>query len=206
MFRFPQQAASRTASPERTRHLLRRALLFGAGLALLWVALQLVPQRAPSPVAVPITEASEADDGVAVRSRPASSTLFSAGNITVLVLLLGGAGAAFFLRRRSKEGGSAAMTLQTLGQMSLAPNQQLRLVRCGDDVLLLGVTSGQITLLKTYDAVAFDEAASEEPAGSLFSEPSARPAAAPASDESAFARLLRQQVGGSLTVQKSEVS
>ncbi len=200
MFRFPQPAASRAASPERTRHLLRRALLFGAALALLWVALQLAPQRAPAPGAVPITEASEVDDGVAVRSRPASSTptLFSAGNVAVLVLLLGGAGFAFFLRRRSKDGGSAAMMLQTLGQMSLAPNQQLRLVRCGDDVLLLGVTSGQITLLKAYDSIEFAGA------NSIKDEAAASSYASPGSDEVSFARLLRQQVGNSFTLQKSE--
>lgn len=201
MFRFPQQAASAAATPERTRHLLRRTLLFGAGLALLWGALQLMPQRAPTPAAVPIAEAAEADAGVAVRSRPASpaASLFSAGNIAVLVLLLGGAGFAFFLRRRSQEEGSAAMTLQTLGQMGLAPNQQLRLVRCGDDVLLLGVTSGQITLLKSYDFTEFAGA------NSLRGEAASKAFASPASDEGSFATLLQQQVGRSLSFKKSEV-
>ena len=200
MFRFPQQAASRAATPDRTRHLLRRAVLFGIGLILLWVALQLAPKRAPAPEALPVAEVSDADDGVAFRSRPASPspTLFSAGNIVAFILLAGGAGTAFFLRRRAKEGGSTGMLLQTLGQMSLAPNQQLRLVRCGDDVLLLGVTSGQITLLKRYDHIEFAGA------NSIKDQVAAAPRDSSAPDEGSFAALLRQQVGRSLTFQKSE--
>ena len=201
MFRFPQRVDSPKATPERTRHLLRRTVLFGAALVLLWVALQLAPKRVPAPTAVPVTEASEIDDGVAVRSRPASPTLFSSGNIAVLILLLGGVGVAFFLRRRSKEGGSAAMPLQTLGQMSLAPNQQLRLVHCGDDVLLLGVTSGQITLLKSYPYDEFERIKGRPTSSNGTTASSPPPAEAPSPS---FARLLRQQIGGSFTLQKSE--
>jgi flagellar protein FliO/FliZ len=194
MFRFPQQAAARTASPARTSHLLRRALLFGAGLILLWVALQLAPKRVPAPAEMPRAKASdEADDGVAVRSRASTPSLFSAGNVAVFVLLAGGAGAAFYLRRRSRERGGPSLAIHSLGQMSLAPNQQLRLIRCGDDVLLLGVTAGQITLLKQYEWVAFAEADVRE-----------APEAAPASDETAFGTLLRQQLGGSFAVLKRE--
>ena len=91
------------------------------------------------------------------------------------------------------------MLLETLGHMSLAPNQQLRLVRCGDDVLLLGVTSGQISLLKSYDSVEFAEA------NSIHDEGVASSLASTASEEVSFARLLQQQVGRSLTFKKSEV-
>ena len=197
MFRFPQRANSRTAAPERPPHLLRRAALFGAGLLLLWVALQLVPQRPPASVTAPVVEASMIDDGVVVRSNPASPQFFSAGTVAVFLLLAGGAGFALFLRRRAKEGAGAAMPLQSIGQMSLAPNQQLRLVRCGGDILLLGVTSGQITLLKAYDAVAFET-------GVIEAEAAANPADLPAPDETSFARLLRRQLGGSFIPQKSE--
>ena len=199
MFRFPHRAASAAALPERTRLLLRRAGLFGAGLLLLWVALQLAPKRAPSPTPAPLAEAATADDGVVARSRPASTpTLFSAGNIAVFALLLGGAGFAFFLRRRTKEDGPAGLSLESLGQMSLAPNQQLRLVRCGNDVLLLGVTSGQITLLKSYEADAFDEANATDSKEAMSVD---RPAAEPS-----FATLLRQQAGVSFTLKKSETA
>ena len=199
MFRFPQRAASAAATPDRSRHLLRRALLFGAALILLWLALQLAPKRTPAPPPVPIAEVAEADAGVAVRSRPASPSLFSAGNIVALALLAGGIGLAFFMRRRARESGTLGMPLETLGHLSLAQNQQLRLVRCGDDVLLLGVTSGQITLLKAYEADAFAEA-------SEAASPAQAPQAAQASEETSFASLLRQQVGTSLTFQKSEAT
>ena len=205
MFRFPHRAASAAASPERTRHLLRRAALFGAGLLLLWVALQLAPKRAPTPTSVPLAETATADDGVVVRSRPASMpTLFSAGNIAVFVLLLGGAGFAFFLRHRAKEDGPAGLSLESMGQMSLAPNQQLRLVRCSNDVLLLGVTSGQITLLKAYDFIEFADANSIKSNGEVDLEGAARSHASPGSGEGSFATLLRQQPGVSFTRQKSE--
>ena len=40
--------------------------------------------------------------------------------------------------------------------MQLAQGQQLRLVRCGGEVLLLGVTGGQISLLRRYPDDAFE--------------------------------------------------
>ena len=202
MFRFPQRAASAAATPERPRPLLRRAALFAAGLVLLWVALQLAPKQTPPPAPTPLAETATADDGVVALSRPASPSLLSAGNIAVLVLLMGGIGVAVYLRRRSKDNGVAALSLHSMGRMDLAPSQQLRLVRCGDDVLLLGVTSGQITLLKTYDFMEFPGVNSILKDGG--SEAAERPRASVASDEASFARLLRQQVGGPFTYKKSE--
>ena len=90
------------------------------------------------------------------------------------------------------------MLLETLGHMSLAQNQQLRLVRCADDVLLLGITSGQITLLKSYPHDAF-ERMQGSPGSPNETIASARPA-----NEVSFARLLRQQTGTSLTFKTSE--
>ena len=205
MFRFPQAADSRPAMPDRTRHLLRRAGLFGAGLILLWVALQVAPPRASEPPSNPLTETVEADDGVAVRSLSSTPRLFTFGNLLVVLLLAGGGGAAIFLRRRSRVQGGPAIPLQALGQMSLAPNQQLRLIRCGDDVLLLGVTAGQITLLKTYRPEELETAEALAPAvreASTHAASSARPAAA----SSSFARLLHEQVGMSLTSPKRQAS
>ena len=89
------------------------------------------------------------------------------------------------------------MLLETLGHMSLAQNQQLRLVRCGDDVLLLGVTSGQITLLKSYPHDEFGRI-QDSSSSSNGTTASAQP-----TNEASFARLLRQQAGTSLTFKKS---
>ena len=188
MFRLNSRFALPTATPDRTRYLLRRALLFGGGLALLWLALQLAPSPSPVEASPPVAE-------MPATPQPAAPRLFSTGTVAALVLLAGGIGLAFFLRRRSREGGAAAVPLQSIGQMTLAPNQHLRLVRCGDDVLLLGVTSGQIALLKQYPGDAFDAALEpSEDAVSATAQPSAPPS---------FSTLLRQQVGLIPTVQQT---
>ena len=192
MFRLNDRAVFPAATPDRTRYLLRRALLFGGGLALLWLALQLAPTPSPADAAAPFAEMSGSAESVAARPRPAAPRLFSTGNLIALVLLAGGAGLALFLRRRSREGGGSATPLESIGRMTLAPNQHLRLVRCGDDVLLLGVTTGQITLLKSYPGDAFDAA----------SEPSE--VSASIATETSFSTLLRQQVGRSLNVQQTD--
>ena len=94
--------------------------------------------------------------------------------------------------------------LQSMDQMTLAPNQHLRLVRCGDDVLLLGVTTGQITLLKRYDFMEFAGANSIKLNGAVVAEAAASPSPSSTSGEASFASLLKQQVGRSLNVQQTQ--
>ena len=204
MFRLKPRGAALTATPDRSRHLMRRALLFGAGLVLLWLAVQLTPAPTHADVSSPLAEMSDPADDVVLRARPSAPRLFSTGNIVALVLLAGGIGLAVFLRRRSREEGRPAVPLQSLGQMALAPNQQLRLVRCGDDVLLLGVTTGQITLLKRYDFIEFAGATSNKSNGAVVAEAAASLSTSPASGEASFARLLKQQVSRSLNVQQTQ--
>ena len=116
------------------------------------------------------------------------------------MLLLGGGGLAWYLRRQRGSDGSPAVPIETLGRLNLAPNQQLRLVRCGGEVLLLGVTAGQITMLKSYDEEAFRAAAaaSNETEGP-------EPARHAQLGEATFARLLRQQLGGRFNANAEEV-
>jgi len=204
MFRLNHRTASLAATPDRTRLLLRRALLFGGGLALLWLALQLAPTPLPADDPTPFAEIADPSDGVAVGPRPTAPRLFSASNLAALVLLAGGAGLAFFLRRRSREGGGSVTPLQSMGQMTLAPNQQLRLVRCRDDVLLLGVTTGQITLLKRYDVGEFAGENSTKSKGTVVAEAAAIPSTSSTSGEASFASFLKQQVGRSLNVQQTQ--
>ena len=204
MFRLNHRAACLAATPDRTRHLLRRALLFGGGLALLWLALQLAPTPSPADAPTPFAEIADPADGVAVRPHPTAPRLLSTSNLAALVLLAGGAGLAFFLRRRSREGGGPVTPLQSMDQMTLAPNQHLRLVRCGDDVLLLGVTTGQITLLKRYDFTEFDGATPIKSNGAVVAETAASPSTSSTSGEASFTSLLKQQVGCSLNVQQTQ--
>lgn len=161
MFRFPflSSASRRSLSP------WHRAALFGAGLVVLWLALQLAPASSPPP-ATPRSEAASerlpartAPDGpaaerlTAIPTQPTRS-LFRTGNVlAVLLLVAGGAGAVYLRRRRpGTDTPEAAPSMATLGTLPLGPNHTLRLVRIGDEVMLLGLAQGGVSLLQRYDA------------------------------------------------------
>ncbi|GIV59795.1 MAG: hypothetical protein KatS3mg043_0884 [Rhodothermaceae bacterium] len=136
-----------------SRRSLIRAALFLAALALLWLAMQLMPAGPPDATRPPVYSDASGTVAASPERGPASRrevSVLRPGYVLVLLLLGGGLGLAYYLRRRSPGGAGSAIPLRPLGQLQLAPQQQLRLVACGDDVLLLGVTTGQITLLKTY--------------------------------------------------------
>lgn len=137
---------------------LRRAALFGGALLLLFVALQLLPSSPPDP-------AHLYSDGLGtVASKPQSAeaaprpeSTFRPGYFFALALLAGGGAFALYLRKRNGPAGPSNMPLRTVGALQLEPGQQLRLVACGEEILLLGVTSSQITLLKSFPADTFDD-------------------------------------------------
>jgi flagellar biogenesis protein FliO len=162
---------------------IHRAFLFAGGLLLLFLVVQLVPSAGgdapPSPGAASEAEASGSPRG--------GYDLFSVGNLLALGLLAGGGAYALHLRKRTGGGGGPAL-FEPVGQMQLGQGQGLRLVRCGGEILLLGVTSGQITLLSTYPDDAFDDAFD----GSLSRSPAAH-----ATPAAGFADLLRTHVVGS---------
>lgn len=117
---------------------LHRAAVLAALLVVLLAAL---PMLSPDP---PRAEAS----GMA-GTRPSTASPLTPGYVLAIVLVAGGGLWALHLRRR--QAGPEGAELQTLGQLALGPQGHLRLVRCGDEVLLLGVTGHQVTLLRTYD-------------------------------------------------------
>ncbi len=160
MFRLPSltPAAHRPLTP------WRRAVLFGAGLLVLWLALQLAPSAPPAPSAP--SRSALADErlpdraGFAtaerlgeVATRP-SRSLLRPGNVLALLLLVGGGAGALYLRKRrpGTEASDDALPMAPLGSLVLAPGQSLRLVRVGDEVLLLGLAQGGVSLLRRYDA------------------------------------------------------
>lgn len=166
-------------SPARFREALaaprpiHRAFLFGGGLLLLFLVVQLAgPSSEPPP---------EVDGTARYEAAPRSDgyRLFSVGNVLALALLAGGAAWAFHLRKRTAGAETAPSLFEPIGQMHLGQGQGLRLVRCGGEVLLLGVSSGQITLLHRYPDDAFDDVLGDAP-----------PAAPP------FADLLRAYAPG----------
>lgn len=158
-----------TAIPasRRTKRAINRAVFLTGCLLLLWVLVEVVSLSAPlnsAPTASPPTASAEA---TAAPSEThdlgrADNNLFGSGYVLVWVLLAAGGGLAWYLRRRNPAQQGQAALMQSLGEMALAPNQQLKLVTVGEDVLLLGVTSGQITLLKEYDRAAFAEVAPQQ--------------------------------------------
>jgi flagellar protein FliO/FliZ len=151
---------------------IHRAFLFAGGLLLLFLVVQFVPSSdAPPPSAV--------ESGVeTARPQRDGYRLFSVGNLLAFALLAGGGAYALHLRKRAVGTGEGPALFEPVGQFQLAQGQQLRLIRCGGEVLLLGVTSGQITLLQTYPDDAFEDAPPSPPAAG-------------------FADLLRTRVVGS---------
>ena len=173
-----------------------RAALFGAGLLVLWLALQLAPDApAPAPPEARAADVAERLPVRAVADRTAAPAaprerpergLLSLGNLAALLLLAGGGAWAVFLRRRPAAGGAAgpAPALRSLDALALAPGQSLRLVAVGDEVLLLSLAQGGVSLLRHY-------APSEVPVLALDA---ARPVDAPRPappHAPAFADLLR---------------
>lgn len=159
MFRVSEPLSVGEASS--TRQYLRRAGLFAAGLVLLWIALQLLPSP---PVDPPVF----ADDAGAVAARAADSThdpgprLFSFGNLAALAILVGGGIFAYVTHRRSRIGGSGKSLIEPVAELSLGQGQELRLIRCGGEVLLIGVSSQQISVLRHFAGDSFEEPAASD--------------------------------------------
>lgn len=155
---------------------IHRAFLFAGGLLLLFLVVQLVPSSgADAPPAA--GESGTASGLESVRAQRDGYDLFSVGNLLAVALLAGGGAYALHLRKRAAHTGTGPTLFEPVGQFHLGQGQQLRLVRCGGEVLLLGVTSGQITLLSTYPDDAFEELP-------------------PAPAAPGFADLLRTQIAG----------
>jgi flagellar biogenesis protein FliO len=130
--------------------MLKRAGFFAAGLVLLWLAVELMPTAAtPEPVVH-----ETADGGVAFRTKRTGSPI-RPGVVVATMILIGGVVLAVGLRKRSSEGAPAG-PLATIADMPITSDQRLRLIRCGGDVLLLGITSGGVSVLEKYAADTFD--------------------------------------------------
>lgn len=153
MFRLTQPNHAVPAT--KGRNALRRALLLAGALLLLWIATRLLPGSTPPPITGYSDEAGTLAANVDNQDDLTSRSLVGPGYLLVLLILAGGSAFAFYLHRKSAGGRSVEDPIRALGQLQFAPGQQLRLVACGDDVLLLGVTSGQVTLLKTYPSSSF---------------------------------------------------
>ncbi len=192
MFRYP---ASPQAEHSGLQHnpFLKRAALFGGALLLLLVAFQLLPSTPPDPAQLySDTSGTVVTKPGVTEQSPRTSGGFRPGYFVAIALLAGGGAFAWYLRKRTGVAFQTRIPLRTVGAMQMAPGQQLRLVACGEEVLLLGITSSQITLLKTFPSSTFansensiSSAEESNRSGADFRPPNATPG-------SSFATLLQQ--------------
>lgn len=186
-----------SASSDASRPVLHRALAVMGALVVLWVVVQataLVPSTTAS------AHQSAAEDAtsppVSAASGRSSVEIMTWGNAGAVLLLVAGGGYALYLRRR-REPDATASALRPMGQLSLGPSHTIRLVACGGEVLLLGVSADDVTLLKTYPKDAFDDVAA---ASDILqqSADAARPAhttTAHASMPASFSTVLHRVLG-----------
>lgn len=153
---------------------LRRPLRYGVCLVGIIVLLGGVPQAAATPPPDQDAERESADSTMVASSSVSGDEprieIFTWGNLAALLLLGGGGAFALYLRQGGGETAANA-PFRPLGQLALGQSQQLRLVACGEEVLLLGVTDDEVALLKTYPLEAFEHLESPEETGSTLPTP-----------------------------------
>jgi flagellar protein FliO/FliZ len=104
------------------------------------------------------------------------------GQVTFALLLVLAAvfGVAWMLKRLRAVAGAGANGIEVLAQTSLGAKERAVIVRVGNERMLLGVASGQVTLLKTLPQEA---PVQNPPAGTItFQKPN-------------FAALLKKSLG-----------
>lgn len=169
---IPKVSRPSPSRPADARAYLRRALMLGAGLVLLYIGMQLMPTGGGDSVV------SDDAGAVAQSTSRSNGPSFGPGMAVAVLILVGGSVFAYVLRRKTSVGSSSEF-LETIADMPIAQDQRLRLVRVLDEVLLLGVTSREISVLQVYDASAFK-----------LEEHGAAPGVSPA-----FADMLREAAG-----------
>ena len=172
--------------------MLRRALTLVGALVALWMLVQataLVPSTTAS------AHQSAEDTTPPTVSAPSDGSrveILTWGNAGAVLLLAAGGGYALYLRQQ-RETDATASALRPMGRLSLAPSSTVQLVACGDEVLLLGVSADDVTLLKTYPKDAFDDVTA---ASAVRPHTDAeRPTHANASMPASFSNVLHRVLG-----------
>ena len=155
---FPDRSSEPSSSGQQARQKLNRALLFGVLLLGISVASpfllsdpQLPSDRTESVPAQSQVPAAP-DDRTPAPTDPSPVDFNSPGVIIALILLAGGIGLALYLRNGTETTASSAGLIVPVAEHKLSGDQSLQLVRCTDEVLLLGISADGISLLKTYPA------------------------------------------------------
>ena len=143
---------------------LDRAPLHRAGLLTVLLVVLLVVTQAMRPEAPSASETLGRQDVHAEPERVSAPGGVSAGQVGAVLLLLTGGGLALWLRRRQPASGSTPTTaLEVLETHPLGPNHSLRLVACGDEVLLLDVGAEGARLLRQWPRATFGTASTSAP-------------------------------------------
>lgn len=138
---------------------LDRAPLRRAGLLTVLLIVLLVLGRAFGSAPARSADRQDVRSATEEVSAPASSPTWTGGRVLAILFLVTGGGLAFWLHRRSSGRTTAiGSTLRVLETHTLGPGQSLRLVACGDEVLLLSVASEGATLLRHWPRDTFEAA------------------------------------------------
>ncbi|GAB5537443.1 MAG: hypothetical protein Rubg2KO_36920 [Rubricoccaceae bacterium] len=136
---------------------LDRAPLRRAGLLTGLLIGLLVLGKVLSPVPEAPTDRQEVRPATEEVSAPRTRPMWTGGRVLALLFLATGGGIAFWLHRRAgARTVSHGSTLTVLETHALGPNQSLRLVACGEEVLLLSVASDGATLLRHWPRETFE--------------------------------------------------
>ena len=167
-----------TSDAPSTQASLKRALLLTLLLVVVLVAISLLPP-ADTGLSSPDAQAAAAsgEQVQALVTPRTSPSLFGPGYILVMILLAAAGGGAYWLKRTT---GGVASTghLKEIGRLRVGQTQQIQLVSCAGEVLLLGTTPTGVNLLKSFPADAFpapsQSRSSAAVAASHFEPPAAK--------------------------------
>lgn len=141
-----------------------RAPLRRAGLLTLLLVALLALTQTIRPEPRPASEMLGRQDVHAEAERVSASGGLSAGTLAAFVLLAAGGAFALWLRRRPTASGAVATSaIETIETHPLGPNHTLRLVACGDEVLLLDVGAEGTQLLRQWPRAVFEAAPASVP-------------------------------------------
>lgn len=134
-----------------------RAPLRRAGVLTLLLVVLLGLTQAIRPEARPASEAFGRQDVHAETERVSATGGVPAGRVAAFLLLAAGGGVALWLRRRRPASeGTETRALEVLETHPLGQGHSLRLVACGDEVLLLDVGAEGARLLRQWPRVTFE--------------------------------------------------
>jgi flagellar protein FliO/FliZ len=183
--------------PTTPRRLARYGLYLVGTMVALWVVTQAIAMQ-PSgskPEPQSTDRALQSTDSTMVASSASGGAsrieIFTWGNVAAFLLLAGGGGAALYLHQNRAQTRTTT-PFRPLGKMALGSSKHIRLVACGDEVLLLSVTDDEISLLKTYAHDAFEDVEGIKLDAGDCPSPAERPAAPPGEWSESFADVLNR--------------